>query len=83
MISHVLLCVRTVSVILNQETVLIVIRELMVNIAKIIVRRVVLTVATHLQEYVHANKGIFWLIVHKHVRKTAVIAAAAKKMEFV
>ena len=82
-ISHVLTCVRTVSVILNQETVLIVIRELMVNIAIIIVRRVVLTVATHLQEYVHANRGIFWLTVHKHVRKTAVIVAASKKMKLV
>ena len=82
-ISHVLTCVRTVSVILNQETVLIVIRELMVNIAIIIVRRVVLTVATHLQEYVHANKGIFWLTVHKHVRKTAVKLAASKKMKIV
>lgn len=82
-ISHVLLCVRTVSVILNQETVLIVIREIMDIFARLIVRKVVVTLATHLQEYVHANKGIFWLIVHKHVRKTAVIAAASKKMELV
>ena len=82
-ISHVLTCVRTVIVILNQETVLIVIREIMDNVAIMIVRRVVVTVAIHLQEYVHANKGIFWLIVHKHVRKTAVVAAAPKKMELV
>ena len=33
-IIHVLLCVRTVSVILNQDTVLIVIREIMDNIAR-------------------------------------------------
>ena len=82
-IIHVLQCVRKVSVILNQDTVLIVIREIMDNFARLIVRKVAVTIATHLQEYVHANKGIFWLIVHNHVRKTAVVAAASKKMELV
>ena len=82
-ISHVLTCARTISVILNQETVLIVIREIMDNFARLTACKVVVTFATHLQEPVHANRSIFWLIVHNHVRKTALIAAALKKMELV
>ena len=64
-ISLVLTCVRTVSVILNQETVLIVIRDLMDNFAKIIAQRVVVTIATTLQDPVHAKKVTIWQIVQK------------------
>ena len=56
-------------------------RDSMDNFANIIARRVVVTFATQLQEPVDAKKGTFWLIVHKCVRKTAVIVAAGKKME--
>lgn len=45
-IRHVLTCVRTVSVTLNRETVLIVIRVGMDHLAKIIAHRVAVTLAT-------------------------------------
>ena len=64
-IGLVLTCVRTESAILNQETVLIVIRDLMDNIAKISAHMVVVTIATTLQDPVHAKKVTFWQIVRK------------------